>query len=113
MATEGSYSLAEEKATMISGPILPPKELYRWARMSVSVGLQVSVQTTTDSPPALVALSEPYWALIVFVLTVPTIWGPSDINHLPSRASSEGRRLRREGEGRRSREKNGNMIASS
>jgi hypothetical protein len=78
--------------------------------MSWSVELKVSVQTTTVSPPALVALSELNWALRVVVLTVPGSSAPSDINCRPSSVSRDGRRLRRAGETVRLWERRENMI---
>ncbi len=79
---------------MISGPSLPPKELYRWARMSRSVELNWSVQTTTEEPSAEVALSDSYWKLRVVVLIGEMNSAPSDISCRPSSVSRDGRRLR-------------------
>ncbi len=91
IATEGEPSSRLLELTTISGPVFLPAELNRWARMSWSVELNVSVQTTTEEPLAELALAEPNWALRVVVFTVAENSLPSDINCRPSSDSSRGR----------------------
>ena len=79
------------KLTTISEPVFWPAALNRWARMSWSVGLYVSVQTATEEPLAELALAEPNWALRVVVLTVAENSLLSDNNCRPSSNSSRGR----------------------
>src|SRR4051812_15563248 len=68
MATAGLLAKSLSKSTMISGPRLDPSALYIWARMSRSVVLYESSQTTTESELAALALSESHWELRVVVL---------------------------------------------
>src|SRR4051794_18134775 len=94
MATAGEPSSRGLELTTISGPVLVPNELYRCARMSRSLELNVSVQTTTEAPPAELALSDSNWPLRAVALTGPMNSAPSDISSRPSSDSTAGRRLR-------------------